>query len=229
MTLALVALIAFVAFTVEGTIGFGSTVIAVSLGAQLVPLDVLIPSYLPVSLAFSLTLLRGPIQWRTLATQIAPLVAVGAAIGLAIARYAPARELLVGFAIFVVILSILELSKIQLRWPAPFLLLGGVVHGMFGTGGPMIVYATRKNIADKSAFRATLAVLWVALNTVLLASFAIRAHHPDPHVLVAMAILVIPGRLLGERLHRALDAQRFAVGVWVVLLLSGCALLVRSL
>jgi uncharacterized protein len=229
MTLALVALIAFVAFTVEGTIGFGSTVIAVSLGAQLVPLEVLIPSYLPVSLAFSLTLLRGPIQWRTLATEIAPLVAVGAAIGLVVARYAPSRELLSGFAIFVVALSILELSKIQLRWPAPLLVLGGIVHGMFGTGGPMIVYVTRKKIADKTAFRATLAVLWVALNTILLASFATRMHYPDPDVLVAMAVLVIPGRLLGERLHRALDAQRFARVVWVVLLLAGCALLVRTL
>jgi uncharacterized protein len=229
MTLAFVALVAFIAFTVEGAIGFGGTVIAVSLGAQLVPLDVLLPSFLPVTLAFSLTLLRGPIQWRTLLVEIVPLVAIGAAIGLVVARYAPSRELLIAFAIFVVVLAILELSKIPVRWPAPFLVIGGIVHGMFGVGGPMIVYVTRKKIADKTAFRATLAVLWVALNVILLASFASRARYPDAHVLVAMAVLVIPGRLLGERLHRALDPQRFAVGVWVVLLLAGSALLVRTL
>jgi uncharacterized protein len=227
--LALIALVALIAFTVEGAIGFGGTVVAVSLGAQLVPLDVLLPSFLPISLAFSLTFLRGPIQWRTLLVEIAPLVAVGAVIGLAIARHAPARELLIAFALFVVALSILELSKIQLRWPAPFLVLGGIVHGMFGTGGPMIVYVTRKKIADKTAFRATLAVLWVALNAILLASFTSRARYPDPHVLAAMAVLVIPGRLIGERLHRALDAQRFARAVWVVLLLAGAALLLRTL
>jgi uncharacterized membrane protein YfcA len=223
------ALVALVAFGVEGAIGFGSTVIAVSLGAQLVPIEVLLPSFLPISIAFSLTLLRGPIQWRTLLVEIAPLVAIGAAVGLVVARYAPSRELLIAFAIFIVALSILELANVPLRWAAPFLVLGGIVHGMFGTGGPMIVYVTRKKIADKTAFRATLAVLWVALNVVLLTSFTARARYPDPHLLAAMAMVVIPGRLLGERLHRALDAQRFARVVWVVLLLAGCALLARTL
>jgi uncharacterized protein len=228
MTLALVALIGLVAFTVEGAIGFGSTVIAVSLAAQLVPLEVLLPSFIPVSLAFSLTLLRGPIQWRTLLVQIVPLVAVGAAIGLALTHVIAARELLVAFGVFVVALAILELSKIEIRWPAPLLVLGGIVHGMFGTGGPMIVYVTRKKIADKTAFRATLAVLWIALNTILLANFMTLARYPDVDVLVAMALVVIPGRLMGERLHRALDAQRFTRVVWIVLLLAGCALLVRN-
>lgn len=225
----LVALVALVAFTVEGTIGFGSTVIAVSLGAQLVPLDVLLPSYIPVSIVLSLTLLGGPVQWRTLAVEIAPLVVGGIVIGLAVAQRLPARELLIGFSVFIMALSILELSKVAIPWPAPFLVLGGIVHGIFGTGGPMIVYVTRKKIADKSAFRATLAVLWIALNTILLASFTARGHVPEPRVLAAMAVAVVPGRMLGDWLHRALDAARFARAVWIVLLLAGCALLGRSL
>ena len=55
--------IALVAFAVEGTLGFGSTVIAVSIGAQLVPLDELLPAFVPLNIVLSLSLLRRPIAW----------------------------------------------------------------------------------------------------------------------------------------------------------------------
>ena len=202
----LLAIGALLAFTVEGAIGFGSTVIMVSLGAQLVPLEQLLPAFVPVSIVLSISLLRGPIQWRILLVEIVPIVAVGAAIGLALTHVIASRELLVAFGVFVVLLSILQLSKVDLPWPLPFLVLGGVVHGLFGTGGPMIVYVTRKKISDKSAFRATLAVLWIALNTALLVNFVALERYPTPTLMLALGAAVIPGRLIGERLHRALDA-----------------------
>lgn len=225
----LLAIVALIAFTVEGAIGFGSTVIAVSIGAQLVPLEVLLPAFIPLNIVLSISLLRGPIQWRILAVEIVPVVAVGAAIGLALTHVIASRELLVAFGIFVVGLSVLQLSKIDIRWPIPLLALGGIVHGLFGTGGPMIVYVTKKKIADKTAFRATLAVLWIALNTVLLVNFVTLERYPDVNMMLAMGAAVIPGRLIGERLHRALDAQRFERVVWIVLLLAGTALALRSL
>jgi hypothetical protein len=225
----ILAIVALLAFTVEGAIGFGSTVIAVSIGAQLVPLEVLLPAFVPLNIMLSISLLRGPIQWRILAVEIAPVVAVGAAIGLALTHVIASRELLVAFGIFVVALSVLQLSKIDIRWPVPLLALGGIVHGLFGTGGPMIVYVTKKKIADKTAFRATLAVLWIALNTVLLVNFVTLERYPDVTMMLAMGAAVIPGRLIGERLHRALDAQRFERVVWIVLLLAGTALALRSL
>ncbi|HLL23151.1 MAG TPA: TSUP family transporter, partial [Kofleriaceae bacterium] len=170
--IAIVALVALAAFTVEGAIGFGGTVIAVSLGAQLLPLDVLLPAFVPVSIALSLSLLRGPIAWRVLLVQIAPLVAVGIAAGVALSHVLASRALLVVFGAFVVTLSIWQLAGPTRRlWSPPLLALGGLVHGLFGTGGPMIVYVVRTEVPDKTAFRATLAVLWIALNTVLVLSF----------------------------------------------------------
>jgi uncharacterized membrane protein YfcA len=233
MTLALLALIALVAFTVEGAIGFGGTVIAVSLGAQIVPLEVLLPAFVPISMCFSISLLRhGSIQWRTLFVSIVPLVAAGAAIGLALAHYVSGRELLVAFGCFVVLLAALQLARPSgegRHVTVPLLALGGVVHGLFGTGGPMIVYVARKKIADKTAFRSTLAVLWIALNVILVVNLASMAHYPKPPMMLAIGAAVIPGLLVGERLHRALDAKRFERVVWVVLLLAGLALALRSL
>jgi uncharacterized membrane protein YfcA len=135
----------------------------------------------------------------------------------------------IGFGSTVVALSILELTKVNLRWSAPFLAIGGIVHGLFGTGGPMIVYVTRKKIADKTEFRATLAVLWIALNTILIVNFVAMERYPSPELMLALGAAIIPGRLLGEYLHRALDPQKFERVVWVVLLVAGAVLALRSL
>jgi uncharacterized membrane protein YfcA len=226
----LLAFVGLLAFTVEGAIGFGSTVVAVSLGAQLVPLEVLLPAFVPLNILMSLTLLRRRrVQWRVLLVEIVPLVALGIAGGLALSHVLASRALLVGFGAFVVALSILELSRVQLKWSAPLLALGGIVHGLFGTGGPMIVYVARKKIADKTAFRATLAVLWIALNTILVASFAAVERYPSPELMLALGVAIIPGRALGELVHRALDPQKFERVVWVVLLVAGAVLALRAL
>lgn len=228
MELAALALIAFVAFTVEGTLGFGSTVVVVSLGAQLVALDVLLPAFLPVSVALSLTLLRRPFAWHVLLVEIVPIVALGMIAGLALAHVLASRALLVAFGAFVVALSAWKLAGRVSPPSTPLLALGGIVHGLFGTGGPMIVYVARTKIADKTTFRSTLAVLWIALNSALLASFTARAHHPDPTLLLAVAAAIVPGRLLGDRLHHRLDAQRFERAVWIGLLVAGAVLVVRT-
>jgi hypothetical protein len=230
MELAALALIALAAFTVEGAIGFGSTVIAVSFGAQLVPLEVLLPAFVPLNLVLSLTLLRRPIAWRVLAVEIAPVVALGMAAGLALAHVLASRALLVAFGCFVVALSAWQLAGRTTRtYATPLLALGGIVHGLFGTGGPMVVYVARKKIADKTVFRSTLAVLWITLNVALIASFASRGHTPDPTLLLALAAAIVPGRLVGEHLHRALDTRRFERLVWIVLAFAGAALALRSL
>jgi uncharacterized membrane protein YfcA len=108
--------------------------------------------------------------------------------------------------------------------------LGGVAHGLFGTGGPMIVYVVRRTLTDKRAFRASLAVVWLTLNVALLANYAGSGLYDRKVTEVAgvLALTIVPGLWLGERVHRKLDAARFERVVWVVLLLAGTALAVRS-
>ena len=56
MLAALAALVA-VAFAVEATVGFGSTVLVVTVGAQWLPLEELLAAFVPVSLVLSAVLL----------------------------------------------------------------------------------------------------------------------------------------------------------------------------
>jgi uncharacterized membrane protein YfcA len=231
-------LVALLAFTTEGAIGFGGTVLAASVGAQLVPLDVLLPAFVVVNLVLSAWLLgrdRDAIAWRMLATEVAPPVGVGAAIGLALFHVPGQSWLILGFSVFVIGLAIFQLARPGAgalgRSPRLVLLvLGGVAHGLFGTGGPMIVYVMRRRLPDKRAFRATLAVLWIGLNAALVANFA-SAHlytHRTLEVMLVIALTVVPGLVLGARIHQRLDPARFERAVWLLLLGAGLALAIRT-
>jgi uncharacterized membrane protein YfcA len=237
-TLVILGIVALLAFTTEGAIGFGGTVLAASIGAQIVDLEVLLPAFVPLNMLMSSWLLgRGlkVIAWRLLLVEVAPAVGVGAAIGLFL-FHVPAKTLLaLVFGGFVIGLSVLQLVRPAERALArPLQLgllgLGGVAHGLFGTGGPMIVYVVRRSLADKLAFRSTLAVLWLALNVALLVNFA-TSHlytRATGEVSAVIALALVPGLIAGGWLHHKLDAKKFERVVWLVLLLAGLALAVRS-
>ena len=87
VALALLAVIGLLAFTTEGAMGFGGTVIAVSLGAQLFAIDALLPAFVPINMALSAYLLVAgwrEIAWPTLARTVAPPVVIGVIAGLAV-------------------------------------------------------------------------------------------------------------------------------------------------
>ncbi len=238
MILLFLGVIALVAFVTEGAIGFGGTVIAASIGAQLVPLDELLPAFVPVNMALSAYLLAtgsGSVQWRFLLREIAPAVVIGAAIGLALFHLPAKTALALAFGVFVTGLAALQLLRPATRplpsgWRFGLLGLGGIAHGLFGTGGPMIVYVTRRRVDDKRAFRATLALLWLSLNCALLVNFVSLGLYTRDTVDTgaAIALTVIPGLVIGERIHRALDASRFERVVWILLLVAGAALAIRN-
>jgi uncharacterized protein len=233
--LVILGVIALFAFATEGAIGFGGTVLAASIGGQVVELDVLLPAFVPLNILLSSWLLgRGlrAVAWRLLLVEIVPAVAVGATVGLALPF---ASWIAFAFGVFVVALALLRLLRPDDK-PLPrvaqlgALALGGIAHGLFGTGGPMIVYVTRRRLADKLAFRSTLAVLWLALNAALLTKFITTGLYARPvfEVGAVLALAIVPGLMIGERVHRRLDAARFERIVWIVLLLAGAALAVRN-
>ncbi|HEX5057991.1 MAG TPA: TSUP family transporter [Kofleriaceae bacterium] len=237
--LVILGVVALTSFATEGAIGFGGTVLAVSLGAALaIPLALLLPAFVPLNLLMSAWLLsRGfsVVGWRMLAREVAPAVGIGTAIGLAL-FHLPAKQLFAfGFGVFVIGLATLQLVRPAekdlpraLRWL--LLGLGGVVHGLFGTGGPMIVYVARRRLPDKRAFRSTLAVLWIVLNIALLTNYASEHMYTVTTFKISgvIALMIVPGLFVGDRIHHKLDAARFERVVWVVLLFAGFAVAIRN-
>ena len=80
----LLGLFIFLAFTTEAATGFGSIVIALSLGALVLPITEILPVLVPLNIVMSSTLSwrhRHAIHWPTLWQLILPLMVIGTLAG----------------------------------------------------------------------------------------------------------------------------------------------------
>lgn len=238
----LLALIVCAAFTVESALGFGATVITVSLGARVMPVRALLPVFVPLNVALSLWLAarnRRDIDRALLGRRVLPLMLLGMPLGMLLVRHLsePTTRRLLGA--LVVALACAQLAKLRRGEEEPvaapgaaagLLTAAGVVHGMFGAGGPLAVYVIGRALPDKGRFRATLSALWLALNAVLVVGYAVdgalTARSLEATALLVPALAL--GITAGEWLHGRVPERSFRVGVYAVLLVVGGALIVRS-
>lgn len=239
------SLAVLVAAIVEATAGFGATIVTVTLAAQLMSVHEILAIFLPVNLAMSLYLLiryRALVAWDLLGRRVLPWMGAGLIVGILSASAAGQPLLKALFAALVVLLAAWELARpggnhaaeprpISPTRAAGALLAAGVVHGVFATGGPLVVYVLGKTVAQKGQFRATLAALWTVLNSTLILSY-VRQGYLDTSTLQVSALMLVPllvGGALGERLHHRLPLRQFRIGVFALLLAGGLSLLIRTL
>jgi uncharacterized membrane protein YfcA len=237
----LVALVVMVTHFQQGVTGFGCTVLALPLIVFLVGLPVAVP--LLAIQGFLLALLivcaaHRHINWREFG-HMTFLMALGMPVGMWMAHALPQAALELVLAVFMLVVGIQGLASDCRQacaatcvegkpgWLAQSLLpLGGIAHGAFASGGPLVVvYATRA-LTGKAAFRATLCLLWVALNALLIARWALAAQL-TPQILRVSAFCVpftVIGMVAGTVAHHRVDEVFFRRLVYAVLILSGLAL-----
>jgi uncharacterized membrane protein YfcA len=243
--MALLAGIVFVAFLIEAAAGFGSMVVAMTVGALWFPVPSLLVWLVPVNILLSVYLVlrgRSALDWRFLGRRLLPLMAAGLAVGTLVAsRAAEAAWLKPAFGVFVVGVAAwqlkLALSAAHETTPLPgaarvLALLGaGVIHGVYATGGPLAVFVSARELKDKAAFRATLSALWVVLNLLVLPRLVLQGQVTRT-TLATSALLLAPlvlGIAAGEWVHHRLDERRFRVAIAALLLIAGAVLAVKSL
>lgn len=235
-----------VAFLTEAAIGFGSTLIVVSVAALFVPLTTLLPTYQPLAVGLSLMVVwreRVHVDVAFLRRAVLPFMAPGLAVGMILFRLWRADALLFLVGVVIAGLALVELRR--LLWPpavpmggwatrlltAVVLVVAGVVHGLFGTSGPLVVWAATLTLDDKARFRATLSLLWLILGLTLLAGFA--ADGTLTVTTLGRSGLLLPtmvlGYVVGDRIHRAVLQRTFRLGVCVLLVVAGAVLSVRAL
>jgi hypothetical protein len=244
VTLLLLAHVVLFAFLAETVLGFGATVLAVTFGAHLYPIGELLPALVPVNLAVSIYILaryHEAIDRRLLLRRILPFMGLGLPAGLLVFNLQDNQLLKIVFAAFVVVLSSAELVRHLRRArearPLPplggaaLLVAGGFIHGVYGSGGPMVVYVASREIADKGRFRSTLSALWLLLNLVLLGNYVFTGAL-DGGTLKMSAALLLPVTLAvaaGEWIHGRVAARAFRIAVTALLLFAGIALLLSGI
>lgn len=230
------ALLVFFAFLVEAVAGFGSMVIALSVGALWFDVEQLLTWLVPVNVALSAYLVTRDarfIRWRFLLIGLLPVMGVGLLGGsLVAARAGEAAWLKPSFGLFVIAIAAWQLVRGQPRALSPLmrnatLLAAGVVHGVFATGGPLAVFVASRELEEKRAFRGTLSMLWLVLNALVLPRLALTTASLQTSAVMLLPLAVGIG--VGEFAHRSIDEARFRVGVNVLLLLAGLTLTITTL
>ncbi|MBI9075223.1 MAG: sulfite exporter TauE/SafE family protein [Desulfatibacillum sp.] len=233
--------IVLLSYTVQTLSGFGSTIIAVTLGSHLYPISFLLPVLVPLDLFLNTYLMvrhRRHIKKPVLFRQILPAMGLGLLVGMALFSVLEGDILKKVLGIFVVLLSSRELW-IRLRrkgGPKPistlrfngFTAAAGVVHGIYASGGPLLIYALSRLNLSKASFRSTLAALWTILNLVLTVYYVAsgKATSTSFSYIMLLFPLILAGIVIGEKLHTLIDEYTFTILVFVLLLGAGISIII---
>lgn len=235
-----VAAVVFLSYTTQAMTGFGSTVIALTLGAHFMPIEVLLPILIALNLpqcVYMVAKHREHVDRELLLRGILPWMGLGLLVGIAVAGLLQGTLLKKLFGGFVAASAAWELARLlrgkehEAPMPAPafraWLAAAGVVHGVYASGGPLLTYALSRLKRDKAVFRSTLMSVWLVLNVVLQISMMAQGRwtaEVGRGVLMLLPLLPL-GIYCGEWLHRRVPERGFRYAIQGLLVIAGAGLL----
>lgn len=235
---------------IQGITGFAGTILAMPPSLMLVGYPVAKPVLNVLGLLSGIYVFSGnyrSVCWKEL-RKIVAVMAAGIIGGILIKGLFNGREqaLYRLLGVFVICLAVQggfslwrekrkgpkkEEQKSRADSPALYLILAlaGIVHGIFVSGGPLLISYLTKKIQDKVSFRATISTVWIFLNSMILAD-DIRAGLWTPG-LCKIQLISIPfllaGMFIGGKLYVRMSQRLFMIITYVLLFISGISLLVK--
>jgi uncharacterized membrane protein YfcA len=221
-------------------LGFGAGLVAVGLMAMIMPeLRDVVVLLLLVNLPAEIYVVAA--SWRHISWRGVLLVMSGVATGIPLGSWLlSAGDLgrlltLLGVVMAVVGGAFLLIPDRPPRalpaWIAPPVgLVSGVLTGLFGTGGPPLIFYYQLQGSDKAAFRGNLMAIFMLMTAFRLPSYAAFGLITAPRVWSSLALVpaAMLGALLGDRIHLRIDEATFRRLVSAALVVIGIMLLVRS-
>lgn len=219
----------FAAHFIGALTGFGCTVLALPFTISLIGMDCGKPVLTVVGLIQCLVVAISQfkdINWVEV-KKIVFYVAIGMPIGLICYRYLPEDILITILSILMLMVSvkgILELKGYKFKSPKNYLLnfllfFGGIIHGAFVSGGPLLMIYSTEKIKDKDTFRATMCIIWVILNTFLILDGAFSGIYTSTvlmYIMIALPSLFI-GIWLANKLTCKVNQRMFNYIIYMVL------------
>jgi len=226
--------------TVYVLLGFGAGLIAVGTLALVMPeiRDVVVMLLL-VNLPAELWVVwesRREIAWRQVLTLFLG-IAVGIPVGAWMLHIGDPSILLPVLGGLLVVVGSLFLAGRGWRprrlpsWAAPPVgLVSGILTGLFGTGGPPLIFYYQLSGAEKRVFRGNLMAIFMLMTLVRVPSYAALGLITPPRFWSSAAVFpaVLLGAVIGHHVHISLDERTFRRLVSAALVLIGAVLLLRS-
>ncbi|CAL8969300.1 hypothetical protein RHODGE_RHODGE_02739 [Rhodoplanes serenus] len=228
------------AYVIFGIAGFGTALIAAPVLAHAMPVAAIVPMLALLDCAAAIVngvRIGGDKVARDELARLVPLMVLGSLVGAWLLLMVPPRPMMLALGAFVVVYAIYGLVAPPPRGPLPpaFVLpfggIGGIASAMFGSGGFIYAMYLGRRLADKDAVRATQSAL-IGLSTFTRAViFALAGVYTDGR-LALLALLLVPAMLLGtwigHRVTLRLSREQFLRVLYVVLIGSGAALVLRA-
>lgn len=225
---------------VEGVSGFGCMILALPIVSALIGMKTAVPLLVILSTLFDLALVwkdRKEIRIKE-AGKIILITSITMPLGFLALRYCSERLLCVLLGAFMILIAVCGLAQSTGVWDRKktkkqnlhvlYLPLAGLVQGAFGGSGPFIIVYAKDVLTDKTAFRGTMAAVWVVLNLINLAQYqAAGMLTPDllRYVIWMIPFLVI-GFISGILVHKRISEARFQQFIYCILLIAGVAMAV---
>lgn len=235
LVLGLFFFIVVVSHILEGITGFGSTALSIPFLAVLLGMDVakaVLMLYTLFLCVYVLARSLRQVDWKRWGVMIG-MAALGLPIGLLLYNRLPRQLLLVLLAVFMVLVSARGLLTAfgvikQKKAPPNWLLLlalfaGGIIQGAFASGGPLLIVYSAEKVKEKSRFRATMCMVWIVLDIVLLAQMGFAGQLGGDVWTTALWGLpfLIAGTVLGDMAHKRVSDAFFTKLMYGMLLASG--------
>jgi uncharacterized protein len=238
--LVLAPLIVLSGYIVLGLGGFGSALVAMPLLALLLPIKLVVPLMLLldfVGMATQGVRLRRDLDKRELKIML-PALLLGLLAGVTALVALPGRALLATLGVLVLVYALNSFRRRVRSWPVsawwslPTGLFGGLINGMYGTGGAVFAMYYTARIPDLPRMLATMSAVLMVSSGARLLLFLASGLLFQREIWVAFAGLValVPlGIAIGHRLQGRLSASQIARLVGALLLFSGVSLLLKAL
>lgn len=237
-------LVMMLGFLIEATLGFGGTVAALPLCSMIVGIHTAIPAITIIVCIASLVIViqdRAYIAYKPYFIMMILMLA-GMPLGMMAYAYLPERPLKILLGVFTVLVAVKGLSRTNIGIKLPeqekvafryyiCLLLAGVVHGAFSSGGVLAVMYANRAIREKRAYRVTLSAIWFSLNLLITAKNLLTGSITrDTFSLSCIALPFVAGAIVaGNILLKRLNGAVFVKLVYVMLLISGGLMVMQAL
>jgi uncharacterized membrane protein YfcA len=228
-------------YLVLGISGFGSALVIVPLLAWRWPLTLVVPLALLIDIPANLLhtgLNIRQVAWREIPRLLLPMV-IGTVLGIFLIDYVKSEWLLLLLGIYIAVIglrgfrstnSVTPLLHARWAWPAG-LAMGGV-ETMFGTAGPVVVAWLSRRLTDPKVLRATLPIAIAVVAAMAICMAAATGRINQALLWTALLVLLpvaLAGVVVGHALSKRLPAQQLRRVVFGLLVLSGIAMVGRSI
>lgn len=244
MNTVLFYIIIFLTNVIQGITGFAGTILAMPPSLILVGYDVAKPILNVLGILAGVYVFVT--QWKHVDWKQLKKVVIVMAIGIfggfflknALAGYDAVLYKFLGiFVIFLAIHGFYSIygqrqrdTKEKTSWKSMLLLIGaGIVHGMFVSGGPLLIGYLSNEIKEKTSFRATISTVWIILNSMILVQ-DICAGMWNAGLVMTQCISIpflIAGMAAGSVLVKRMSQEIFMKLTYILLFISGILLMVK--